>query len=54
MLDLESHLQHYAWGSETEIPALLRKAPDGRPWAEAWFGAHPMSPSFITGGPSTA
>lgn len=54
MLDLESHLQHYAWGSETEIPALLRKAPDGRPWAEAWFGAHPMAPSSITGGPSTA
>lgn len=52
MLDLESHLQHYAWGSETEIPALLRKAPDGTPWAEAWFGAHPMAPSCIAGGSS--
>ena len=50
MLDLESHLQHYAWGSETEIPALLRTAPDGTPWAEAWFGAHPMAPSRIAGG----
>jgi mannose-6-phosphate isomerase len=37
--------QHYAWGSPTAIPHLLGTAPDGRPHAELWFGAHPGGPS---------
>jgi mannose-6-phosphate isomerase len=32
--------QHYDWGSPTAIPELLAIAPDGRPWAELWFGTH--------------
>ncbi|WP_193105211.1 mannose-6-phosphate isomerase, class I [Brachybacterium sp. FME24] len=50
MLALESHLQHYSWGSETAIPEFLGRESDGRPWAEAWFGAHPMAPSTVAGG----
>ncbi|MGO2584678.1 MAG: type I phosphomannose isomerase catalytic subunit, partial [Brachybacterium tyrofermentans] len=42
MWELESHLQHYAWGSETAIPDFLGRSSDGEPWAEAWFGAHPL------------
>jgi len=34
-----------AWGSTTAIPDLLGLVPDGRPVAEAWFGAHPSAPS---------
>lgn len=37
--------QHYAWGSTTAIPELLGFAPDGRPYAELWFGAHTSAPS---------
>jgi mannose-6-phosphate isomerase len=40
-------LQHYAWGSTTSIPDRLGLVPDGRPVAEAWFGAHPLAPSLI-------
>jgi mannose-6-phosphate isomerase len=32
--------QHYDWGSPTAIPELLGDDPDGRPWAELWFGTH--------------
>ena len=32
--------QHYDWGSTTAIPELLGIDPDGRPWAELWFGTH--------------
>ncbi|AEE46650.1 mannose-6-phosphate isomerase, class I [Cellulomonas fimi] len=41
--------QHYAWGSTTAIPDLLCEVPDGRPVAEAWFGAHPSSPALVHG-----
>ncbi len=39
--------QHYAWGSPTAIPELLRVPADGRPLAEAWFGAHPSAPATL-------
>ncbi|GCD18622.1 mannose-6-phosphate isomerase, class I [Cellulomonas algicola] len=39
--------QHYAWGSTTAIPDLLCVVPDGRPVAEAWFGAHPSAPAVV-------
>ncbi|GIG22881.1 mannose-6-phosphate isomerase [Cellulomonas chitinilytica] len=35
-----------AWGSTTAIPDLLSLVPDGRPVAEAWFGAHPSAPAL--------
>ena len=42
--------QHYAWGSRSAIPAFLGCEPDGQPWAELWFGAHPSAPSRLHGG----
>jgi len=44
------HLKHYAWGSTRAIPEFLDAEPDGRPVAEAWFGAHPSGPSGTDGG----
>jgi mannose-6-phosphate isomerase len=33
-------VQHYSWGHLTSIPHMLDIEPDGRPWAELWFGTH--------------
>lgn len=33
-------VQHYPWGDPTAIPRMLGVDPDGRPWAELWFGTH--------------
>lgn len=40
-------VQHYAWGHASAIPKLLGIEPDGRPWAELWFGTHLGGPSRI-------
>lgn len=37
--------QNYAWGDPTFIPKLFGLPINGRPYAEAWFGAHPALPS---------
>ncbi|WP_108717977.1 mannose-6-phosphate isomerase, class I [Miniimonas sp. S16] len=50
MQPLVPALQHYAWGSSTALPALLGRGADGRPVAEAWFGAHPSAPSQLEDG----
>lgn len=50
MQELEGRIQHYAWGSETAIPEFLGREADGNPWAEAWYGAHPLAPSLLEGG----
>lgn len=47
MHTLRGARQTYAWGSPTEIPQLLGVQPDGRPWAEEWFGAHPAGPTRL-------
>lgn len=47
LLPLQNPVQHYDWGSTTAIPQLLGVAPDGRPQAELWLGAHPSAPSRI-------
>lgn len=39
--------QHYAWGTTDAIPALLGREPDGEPFAEYWFGAHPFGDSPV-------
>ncbi|SFO04932.1 mannose-6-phosphate isomerase, class I [Mycetocola miduiensis] len=39
--------RNYAWGSATDIAALLGVAPSGQPEAELWLGAHPGSPARI-------
>lgn len=44
---LEPRIRHYAWGDPDFIPGLLKRPPDGRPWAEAWYGAHPSAPSLV-------
>jgi mannose-6-phosphate isomerase len=44
---LENTIQHYDWGSPTRIHELLGSAPDGRPAAELWLGAHPSAPSRV-------
>ncbi|MCF8036430.1 MAG: mannose-6-phosphate isomerase, class I [Desulfobacteraceae bacterium] len=45
---LKNPIQHYAWGSKTEIQQLLGGQPDSQsPWAELWMGAHPKSPSQV-------
>lgn len=50
MIDLEGHLQHYEWGSASTLPRFLGRAADGEPWAEVWFGAHPLGPARVPGG----
>ncbi|MFZ9629034.1 MAG: mannose-6-phosphate isomerase, class I [Ilumatobacteraceae bacterium] len=42
--------QHYAWGDTDAIPRLLGMTPDGRPWAEMWFGTHPGGASVLDDG----
>lgn len=43
---LEPQFQRYAWGDPHFLPALFGKDnAAGEPFAEAWFGAHPMAPS---------
>lgn len=41
MLPLRGVVQHYDWGDDEFIPRLTGHEPDGRPWAEIWFGTHP-------------
>ncbi len=47
MFLLDGVARHYDWGSTDAIPALLGRDPDGRPWAELWFGAHASAPSPV-------
>ncbi|MGN7702394.1 mannose-6-phosphate isomerase, class I [Cellulosimicrobium sp. 22601] len=44
---LENTVQPYDWGSTSAIQDLLGVAPDGRPAAELWMGAHPLAPSRV-------
>lgn len=43
-------VQHYDWGDPDFIPRWLGIEPDGRPWAELWFGTHPGAPSPLADG----
>lgn len=49
MWELDGRIQHYAWGSLEALPRFFDRAPDGQPWAEVWFGAHPMGPARAIG-----
>ncbi|MDZ4707537.1 MAG: mannose-6-phosphate isomerase, class I [Saprospiraceae bacterium] len=44
---LYPNIQHYAWGGNEYIPQWLGLPPDGQPYAEAWYGAHPTHPSNL-------
>jgi mannose-6-phosphate isomerase class I len=46
-LPLVPSIRHYDWGDRTFIPETQGLPPDGRPWAEAWFGAHPLAPARV-------
>lgn len=50
LFEIGSRLQHYDWGSTTALPEFLGRAPDGRAWAEAWYGAHPLGPATTADG----
>ncbi|WP_319803210.1 mannose-6-phosphate isomerase, class I [Brachybacterium subflavum] len=50
MRRIEGRVRHYAWGSRTRLPRFLGLQPDGRNWAEAWFGGHPLAPSLLEDG----
>lgn len=45
MLELGGVRQSYAWGTTDSIAHLLGIESDGTPWAEQWFGAHPLGDS---------
>jgi len=51
VIALTPAMQRFDWGSSQGIPDLLGFAPDGRPYAEAWWGAHPSAPSMTAAGP---
>ncbi len=42
---LSPRIQRYDWGDPSLVPRLLGFVGDGRPVAEAWFGAHPLAPA---------
>ncbi len=45
---LEGKVQHYAWGGNRFIPALLGQSNDKtQPFAEYWMGAHENVPSMV-------
>jgi mannose-6-phosphate isomerase len=46
---IEGRAQHYDWGDTETIPHVLGLNPDGRPWAEFWWGTHPDAPSTVIG-----
>jgi mannose-6-phosphate isomerase class I len=45
LVPLSPAFQPYAWGDPSFIPELCGLPVTGKPVAEAWFGAHPSSPS---------
>ncbi|RRD46731.1 mannose-6-phosphate isomerase, class I [Tessaracoccus sp. OH4464_COT-324] len=44
-------VQHFAWGDRSELPRVLGRTPDGRPWAEYWLGAHHAGPATFADSP---
>ena len=40
-------IQHYDWGDTQALPRLLQLPADGKPWAEIWFGTHPIAPAHL-------
>jgi mannose-6-phosphate isomerase class I len=46
LIVVDPSFQNYAWGDNSFIPGLFGLKDSGLPYAEAWFGAHPSSPSL--------
>src|SRR5882724_7387538 len=50
MRRMDNPIRHYAWGSRIAIAEIQgRPAPTPEPEAELWMGAHPGSPSRLSG-----
>lgn len=48
MFKLSGKVQHYAWGGNAFIPALLGISnTENRPFAEYWLGVHPLAPATV-------
>lgn len=47
MFEIVNTPRDYAWGSTTQIAALLGRSPSGEPEAELWLGDHPASPARV-------
>lgn len=48
---LRGVVQHYSWGGNTFIPALIgEENKEGKPFAEYWVGAHPNAPAILENG----
>ena len=54
VIALTPALQRSDWGTPDGIPQLLDFPADGGPYAEAWWGAHPLVPSDTEDGPLDA
>ncbi len=54
VIALTPALQRSDWGTPEGIPQLLGFPADGGPYAEAWWGAHPLVPSGTEQGPLDA
>lgn len=54
VIALTPALQRSDWGTPDGIPQLLGFPADGGPYAEAWWGAHPLVPSSTEEGPLDA
>ncbi len=50
MLELIGVRQSYPWGTADAIATLLGQPSDGQPWAEQWFGAHPLGDATLQDG----
>ncbi|OUM43482.1 mannose-6-phosphate isomerase, class I [Arthrobacter sedimenti] len=44
---IDGYRRSYDWGSPTAMFSFLGLQPDGSPFAENWFGAHPTGPSPV-------
>lgn len=51
---IRGEIKRNDWGSEDLIPQFVRTLGDGTPWAEQWFGAHPLGPSTLDDGQDLA
>ncbi len=49
MFPIAGTRRSYHWGSTDVIPGILRIDPDGEPYAEHWFGSHPLGDSLLPG-----
>lgn len=47
-------VQHYQWGARDVLPAFFGVPGGGEPWAEVWFGAHPLGPTATVRGETLA